>query len=253
MSSKARNNAGIHSGIVFSSVSKSYEKERKVLDALSLHVAPGERVAICGKNGEGKTTILNIIATLSHPDQGEVEVFGLRQGAESEHIRNLVGYSFQDLILDRFFPVRKTIHLVGGFWGLSRLAIDEAIHQLGKKLDILDVLEKKGSQLSGGYKRRVQLLLALMKKPRILLLDEPNTGLDMQIRERTESLILDFLAEDPDRILILVSHDADEVGHLCKRVLFLERGKLAVNTEVESKQNVHDLFAAHLMARGGRP
>lgn len=188
-----------------------------------LDIAEGEFVALFGPSGAGKTTLLRCLAGLVQPDSGSIRVNGETwfDGATGTHLRpqeRRVGYVFQDYALFPNMTVRGNLEFAQR-GGADRRRVDELIDmmQLG------DLQGRKPATLSGGQQQRVALARALASEPRLLLLDEPLSALDLEIRQRLQDEIL-RLQRHFGLTTLLVSHDVSEVYKLCRRVVILENG-----------------------------
>jgi molybdate transport system ATP-binding protein len=204
-------------------------------DAFTLEIDAGFGsgwTAIFGPSGAGKTTVLEIVAGLRRPDAGQVTMEG-RMLFEARRAtvppqRRQIGYVPQDLALFSHLDVRANLNY-------SRIPDRERFVQVVDKLEIAALLAKYPAQLSGGEKQRVALARALLARPRLLLLDEPLTGLDAPLRDR----ILPFLQRVRDEFRVptlYVTHNADEAVALCDQVVVLDSGR------IKATGPTHDLF-----------
>ena len=199
-------------------VRKRYRSTQAV-DGISLAVAPGETVGILGPNGAGKTTLVEMIAGLRAPDTGSVQVLGLDPRRDRARLRQVLGVQLQDAYLHHALTARELVELYRSFYPDPR-GTDET-------LDLVELGSKQDTQfekLSGGQKQRLSVALALVGRPRVLILDEITTGMDPRARRRVWAAI-ETLRADGVTILI-VSHAMDEVERLCDRVLLLQDGQV---------------------------
>ena len=199
-------------------VRKRYRSTQAV-DGISLRVAPGETVGILGPNGAGKTTLVEMIAGLRRPDTGTVEVLGLHPTRDRARLRQVLGVQLQDAYLHHALTARELVELYRTFYPHPR--------STQETLDLVELGSKQDTQfekLSGGQKQRLSVALALVGRPRVLILDEITTGLDPRARRRVWAAI-EALRADGVTILI-VSHAMDEVERLCDRVLLLQEGQV---------------------------
>jgi ABC-2 type transport system ATP-binding protein len=207
-----------------------YGRER-VLDGVDLAVRSGEVFAILGPNGGGKTTLFRILATLLRPARGRAAVFGHDLGREAAQARRALGVLFQAPAIDRLLTVRENMDLQGALYGLRGKALasrrDDLLGRFG-----LDA--KKGARagtLSGGLQRRLEIAKCLLHRPRLLLLDEPSTGLDPQARAALWSTLLD-LARVSGTTVAFTTHLLDEADR-ASRVAILDRGRIVALGEPE--------------------
>lgn len=199
-------------------VRKRYRSTQAV-DGISLSIAPGETVGILGPNGAGKTTLVEMIAGLRTPDTGTVQVLGLHPTRDRARLRQVLGVQLQDSYLHHALTTRELVELYRSFYPHPR-GIDET-------LDLVELGTQRDTQfekLSGGQKQRLSVALALIGRPRMVILDELTTGMDPRARRRMWGAI-EALRADGVTVLI-VSHAMDEVERLCDRVLLLQDGQV---------------------------
>ena len=209
---------------------------RSVVDSVSLEVDAGESVVIVGPSGSGKTTLLRIIAGLESPDDGEVWLDGCHVSAPgrilvSPHARR-VGFVFQDLALWPHMTVRGHLEFVLKAAGVSgRTRADRVLDTL-TLVRIAEMVDRYPHQLSGGEQQRVALARALVGRPRLLLLDEPLSSLDPELRTALRAELLD-LKSAFDVTMIYVSHDPEDATVLADRVIHIHAGRLVGPGAVE--------------------
>lgn len=203
-------------------VSKQF-KENKALDGVSLEIGEGV-FGLLGENGAGKTTLMRILTTLIEPTDGSVTICGQKLCASNrEEIKKLIGYLPQELGLYPSLTVRETLDYIGGLCGLNsaerKTRIDSLLEQTNMRLH----QNKKNRQLSGGMKRRVGLMQAMLTDPKVLIVDEPTTGLDPEERIRIRNLLVDF---SRDRIVIFSTHVIEDLSATCLKLGVLKKGKV---------------------------
>jgi len=189
------------------------------VDGLDLEVRPCECFGLLGPNGAGKTTTIEICEGLTTPDDGTVELLGMRWEADAAELRQRLGVQLQETQLSEKLTVEETIRLFRSFYrhGPSVLEV----------IGMVQLEEKRGSRvggLSGGQKQRLAMACALVGDPDLLFLDEPTTGLDPQARRQLWDLIERFKTEG--RTIILTTHYMDEAERLCDRVAIMDHGKI---------------------------
>jgi len=217
-------------------ISFSYQKHLALND-VSLKVGVGERFALVGPNGGGKSTLFKLIATLFIPESGRISVFGSDSVAQAHVVRKSLGVLFQAPALDKKLSVEENMQCHGALYGLRgavlRRKIEECLNQLG----LSDRAQQRVEELSGGFKRRVEIAKTLLSSPKLLLLDEPTTGLDPLIRRELWEY-LDIVNLEMKTTLVVTTHMMDEAER-CGRIGFLNEGKLlATGTPSELREKI---------------
>jgi lipooligosaccharide transport system ATP-binding protein len=194
-----------------------------VVDDLSFQIAPGECLGVIGPNGAGKTTTIRMCLGLSTPDQGSVTAFGLQMPQDSLAIKAQLGVVSQLDTLDPDFSCAENLLVYGRYFGMRSAQIRERIPALLAFASLTNKADAKPGELSGGMKRRLSLARALVNNPRLLLLDEPTTGLDPQARHLMWERLQLLLQEG--KSILLTTHFMDEAERLCTRLLVLDQGR----------------------------
>lgn len=225
--------------IQINNVSKRF-KDVLAVNNLNMEVMEGEYVALLGPNGAGKTTLVEMIEGLQMPDSGVINILGKTWQNDENELHNDIGLSLQETQFMDKVTVKETLDLFGSFFKLPKNKSDEI-------LKLIRLEEKKDSyvnKLSGGQKQRLALGIAIINQPKILLLDEPTTGLDPTARRE----IWDILTELRQKIgttMILTTHYMEEAEYLCDRILIMDKGQfLAKGTldELISQYGKGDYF-----------
>jgi len=204
---------------------------RRALDRLHFTVRSGEVVGLLGPNGAGKTTALSILATVLAPDSGRVAIDG-RSPHEDRRVRRHIGLVPQSLALYPTLSPAQNVAYFGRMQGLSR---SEAVSATAEALDAVGLTERAHDAtrtLSGGMQRRVNLACGIVHRPRILLLDEPTVGVDVESREHMLNLV-DRL-RNAGAAIVYSTHYMEEAERLCERVLLIDRGTLVADDTVEN-------------------
>lgn len=209
--------------IEIKNLSKSYGDIKAVRD-ISFSVARGELFAFLGLNGAGKSTTINIICGLLQKDGGSVLIDGINID-ESDRYSALIGVVFQNSVLDGALTVRDNLICRGALYGLSGDELNRRIEELDKLLDIIPLLKRTVSKLSGGQRRRIDIARALIHKPSLLILDEPTTGLDPQTRKSVWDAI-EKLRREQNITVFLTTHYMEEASD-ADRVIILDNGSIA--------------------------
>jgi len=198
--------------------------EQTVVKDLSFHIEPGECLGVIGPNGAGKTTTLRMCLGLSEPDGGSVRYFnGLQMPGDALAIKSQLGVVAQMDTLDPDFTSAENLLVFGRYFGLPDRTIRERIPRLLEFAALTHKADAKPGQLSGGMKRRLSLARALINEPRLLLLDEPTTGLDPQARHLMWERLQLLLQEG--KSILLTTHFMDEAERLCSRLLVIDQGR----------------------------
>ena len=225
------------SAISFQTVSKSYPSPRGpkgatflALDRVSLNIEEGEFFGLLGPNGAGKTTMISILAGLTRASTGSVSVLGHDVQLDFAQARRSLGVVPQELVFDPFFNVREALRLQSGYFGVKHndAWIDELLDSLG----LADKANANMRQLSGGMKRRVLVAQALVHKPRVIVLDEPTAGVDVELRQTLWKFIAKLNKQG--HTVLLTTHYLEEAEALCGRIAMLQSGRVvALDTTTE--------------------
>jgi lipooligosaccharide transport system ATP-binding protein len=209
-----------------------------VVDDLSFSIAPGECLGVIGPNGAGKTTTIRMCLGLTAPDAGAITALGLAMPRDALAIKGQLGVVSQFDTLDPDFTCAENLMVYGRYFGLPSPVIRERIPRLLEFAALSHKADAKPGELSGGMKRRLSLARALINDPRLLLLDEPTTGLDPQARhlmwERLQMLL------QQGKSILLTTHFMDEAERLCSRLLVLDHGRKI------AEGRPRELIASHL-------
>jgi ABC-2 type transport system ATP-binding protein len=225
----ASNNGGAgrrdEHGIEVSDLVRVYPKGPRAVDGISLRVAPGEIYGFLGPNGAGKSTTVHILTTLLPPTEGSATVAGYDVVREGRLVRDAIGVALQEAALDQFLTGAEHMRLQGGLHGLPADTIRERGDQLLRRVGLDDAANRRVGGYSGGMKRRLDLALALVHAPRILFLDEPTTGLDIQSRTALWDEV-ERLAREDGVTVFLTTQYLEEADALADRIGIIDRGVL---------------------------
>jgi ABC-2 type transport system ATP-binding protein len=203
------------------SLSHQYGPTR-ALNAMSLRVEAGEIFALLGPNGSGKTTLFRLISTLARVQQGQLQVFGHSVTTETQRVRATLGVVFQSPSLDPKLTVLENIRCQAALYGLTGAPLKARIDEVAGQLGIEDRLKTRTEELSGGLKRRVELAKGILHRPRLLLMDEPSTGLDPASRLDMWHAIQE-LQEQSGVTVLLTTHLLEEADK-ADRIAILHKG-----------------------------
>lgn len=225
--------------------------ELEALRGVDLDVSPGEIVALLGPNGAGKTTLVSIVAGLRKADAGVVEVDGLDVSRHSAEVRRRIGLAPQDTGIYPVVSARRNLLLFGELAGLGRAELRMRVAEVAEALDITDLLDRQAGQLSGGQKRRLHTAIALLHRPRLLLLDEATTGADVETRGHILELVK-RLAADGSAVLYS-THYLAEVETLECSAAILDQGQVIARGEVRRLVDAHAMTVVELVFAGDAP
>ncbi len=218
------------------------------LQGIDLEIPQGEFFGLLGPNGAGKSTLIHCIVGLARPSSGEVQVFGHSVQADPLSAKMEMGFSPQEVNVERFFNLRRTLEFQGGFYGLSKQESTSRAQQLLEQFGLVEKASEQFFRLSGGMQKRLLVARAMMSKPRLLILDEPTAGVDVGQRHELWKYLKD-LNRDGTTIL-LTTHYIDEAEALCERVGIINHGKIL---ELGSPQNLVEKYCRsqiHLTLEG---
>jgi ABC-2 type transport system ATP-binding protein len=197
----------------------------RAVDGIDLHVASGEIYGFLGPNGAGKSTTVKVLTTLLPPTAGTASVAGFDVAHEGAKVRSAIGVALQDVALDPMLTGREHMRLQGGLQGIPRAERSARGDELLERVGLIDAADRKSSTYSGGMKRRLDLALALLHGPRILFLDEPTTGLDVQSRTALWDEVA-RLAREEGTTVFLTTQYLEEADVLADRVGIIDRGTI---------------------------
>ena len=209
--------------------------EQVAVDHISFRVKAGSLIGFLGVNGAGKTTVINMLATLLKPDGGKVSVCGYELGKEDNKIREAIGIVYQQNCLDELLTVKENLLCRGILHGLSKKDARKQYDKLTEILKLGDITKKKYKTLSGGQKRRCEIAAALMHAPKILFLDEPTTGLDPATRIDVWNII-EQLQREERMTVFLTTHYMEEAAK-ADDIIIIDRGRIITSgTPFELKE-----------------
>jgi len=212
------------------SLRKTYRSGVEALKGIDLEVAEGEFCALLGPNGAGKSTAIGIVSSLVRKTGGSVEVFGHDLDREPEAVKACIGLVPQELNFNQFEPVAEIVVNQAGYYGVPRREAWERAETVLRQLDLWDRRTVMARTLSGGMKRRLMIARALVHQPRLLILDEPTAGVDIEIRRA----MWDFLRETNRQgtTIILTTHYLEEAESLCRHVAIINHGVIVENASL---------------------
>lgn len=209
---------------------KTYANGFEALKGISLEVEQGDFFALLGPNGAGKSTTIGVISTLVNKTSGSVEVFGKNVDTHVYETKLDFGVVPQEVNFSQFEKVKDIVMTQAGYYGLPRKVAAERCEKYLRKLGLWEKRDDRSRSLSGGMKRRLMIARALVHEPRLLILDEPTAGVDIELRRS----MWEFLTEinNNGTTIILTTHYLEEAEQLCRNIAIIDEGKIIENTSM---------------------
>ncbi|WP_428820706.1 ABC transporter ATP-binding protein [Microbulbifer sp. MCCC 1A16149] len=211
---------------------KTYDNGFQALKGISFDVQPGDFFALLGPNGAGKSTTIGILCSLVRKTAGEVSIFGIDIDKDFPKAKQMLGVVPQEFNFSQFEKVFDIVCTQGGFYGMPRSLAEERTEKYLRKLGLWDKRNTQARMLSGGMKRRLMIARALIHEPRLLILDEPTAGVDIELRRS----MWEFLQEinKQGTTIILTTHYLEEAESLCRNIAIIDQGDIVENTSIKS-------------------
>lgn len=206
---------------------KTYEGGTEALKGVTLSVTEGDFFALLGPNGAGKTTIISVLTGLVPKTAGEARIFGHEISTEPSIAKTFIGLVPQEQNFDFFDTVFNVIVNQAGYYGLPRSEAIARLEPLLKNLGLWEKRHEKGQMLSGGMKRRLMIARALIHRPKLLILDEPTAGVDVELRRSMWTFLRRINQEGTT--IVLTTHYLEEAEQLCRNVAIINKGEILVN------------------------
>jgi len=217
---------------------KTYKNGLRALDSVSLEVGAGKFFGLLGPNGAGKTTLINSVVSLARPDSGSVEVFGKDAFREYREARRMIGVSPQEVNLDKFLNVEETLNFHAGYYGVPKKKASERTEELLERFELTGKRTQRTNTLSGGMKRRVLFARALMHDPKVLFLDEPTAGVDVELRYKLWEYIREL--NHAGLTILLTTHYLEEAEELCEEIALIRGGRLLARDSADGLRAAYD-------------
>lgn len=206
--------------ISISRISKEIRKKRLLHD-ISLEIFPGEIFGLLGANGAGKSTLISILATVNEPTTGSFSVNGFEMKGNATKLKEAIGYVPQEIALWEDLTVKENLQLWSKF-AKTRIE-EERMRELCSAVE-LHKWNEKVAHLSGGMKRKLNIAVALLHDPKVLLMDEPTVGIDLKSKLEINQYVKELAAQG--KTIVYITHDLNEIIHLCDRIAVLRGGEL---------------------------
>nr|CAA6817552.1 MAG: ABC-type multidrug transport system, ATPase component [uncultured Thiotrichaceae bacterium] len=221
--------------IAIRDLKKTYDNGFTALKGIDLDVQEGDFYALLGANGAGKSTTIGIISSLVNKSSGQVSIFGYDLDTQREKAKAQIGLVPQEFNFNVFEPVGEIIINQGGYYGIPRDEATKRTEALLKQLGIWEKRNDMAMNLSGGMKRRLMIARALIHKPRLLILDEPTAGVDIEIRRSMWKFLREL--NQSGTTIILTTHYLEEAESLCRNIGIINQGELIENTSMKQLLN----------------
>jgi len=220
-------------------LTKTYANGVEALKGISLNVEEGDFFAFLGPNGAGKSTLIGIISSLVNASSGEVNVFGTSVQRERSKAMSFIGLVPQELNFNQFEKPLEIIVNQAGYYGIGRKVAHERAEKYLRQLQLWDKHDVISRALSGGMKRRLMIARAMVNEPRLLILDEPTAGVDIEIRRSMWEFIRDI--NESGTTVILTTHYLEEAEELCRNIAIIDHGEIIKNTTMKSLLGTLDI------------
>ena len=226
---------------------KRYPTGVEALRGVSLEIKPGELFGLLGPNGAGKSTLIHCTTGLAQVTSGKIEVFGHDAIGDYGKARQAVGLAPQEVNLDWFLTVEETLDYHAGYFGMPKRERRERTRELLETFSLTEKRDERTRTLSGGMKRRVVLARAMMHRPRMLILDEPTAGVDVELRLELWHYVQRI--NDEGTSILLTTHYIEEAEQLCDRIAFINDGRIVgegTSSQLADRYGVANLEDAYL-------
>jgi len=211
---------------------KTYQSGLQALKGISLEVDEGDFFALLGPNGAGKSTTIGIITSLVNKTAGKVNVFGMDIDSHSVEAKSLIGVAPQEINFSQFENSLEILLNQAGYYGINRkIAYERAEKYLGN-MGLWEKRDDPSRTLSGGLKRRLMIARALIHEPKLLILDEPTAGVDVELRRSTWDFLIEINKQGTT--IVLTTHYLEEAEKLCKNVAIIDKGNIVEDTSIKS-------------------
>ncbi len=214
---------------------KTYKSGLTALNGIDLTVEQGDFFALLGPNGAGKSTTIGILSSLINKSAGEVSIFGHNIDHELEAAKSCIGLVPQEFNFNVWEPVQEVIINQAGYYGIDRTTATQRAEKYLKQLGLWEKRRTMSRNLSGGMKRRLMIARALVHEPKLLILDEPTAGVDIEIRHSMWAFLKEINAQGTT--IILTTHYLEEAESLCRNIAIIDQGQIIENTSMKKLLN----------------
>ncbi|MFC3652520.1 ABC transporter ATP-binding protein [Dyella humi] len=217
--------------LVVENLRKTYSNGVQALKGINLTVQPGDFFALLGPNGAGKSTLIGILSSLVNSTEGDARIFGVSVNKQRNEAMKLIGLVPQEINFNQFEKPFDICVNEAGFYGIPRKIAAERAEKYLKELRLWEKAQDQARMLSGGMKRRLMIARAMMNEPRLLILDEPTAGVDIEIRRSMWQFISGINAAGTT--VILTTHYLEEAEQLCRNIAIIDHGAIVENTSMK--------------------
>jgi len=217
--------------LVVDNLRKTYGNGVEALKGISLTVQPGDFFALLGPNGAGKSTLIGILSSLVNSSSGDAQIFGVSVNKQRNEAMRLIGLVPQELNFNQFEKLFDICVNQAGFYGIPRKIAAERAEKYLKELRLWDKAQMQARTLSGGMKRRLMIARAMMNEPKLLILDEPTAGVDIEIRRSMWQFVSGINVAGTT--VILTTHYLEEAESLCRNIAIIDHGTIVENTSMK--------------------
>ena len=214
-----------------SNLKKVYSGGTEALKGISLKVKEGDFYALLGPNGAGKSSTIGIIGTLVTKTEGNVKIFGYDIDESVAVAKSLLGVVSQEINFSQFEKIIDIVTTQAGFYGISNSIAKPKVEEMLKRLGLWDKRNDQARTLSGGYKRRLMIAKALIHEPKLLILDEPTAGVDIELRREMWTFLKEI--NQNGTTIILTTHYLEEAEQLCRNIGIIDHGEIVVDTSMK--------------------
>lgn len=222
---------------------KKYFDDIHAVDGIDLKILKGSLYGVLGPNGAGKTTIIKMLSTILSPTSGDISVLGFDVKKEAREIKKRIGVCPQELVIYPRLTARENIHIIAQMHAMAKKDYKERTDELLGKMNLLERADSTVKKFSGGMKRRLNVLMAVVHEPELLFFDEPTAGLDPQARRVVWDFIRDF--QEKGSTIILTTHSMEEADDLSDELVIIDHGKIiaqGTSDELKGKLGEGDII-----------
>ena len=210
---------------------KTYSNGHVALRGIDLHVEEGDFFALLGPNGAGKSTTIGVVSSLVNKTAGDISIFNFDLATQLSEAKSCLGIVPQEINFNLYSPIIEVVLNQAGYYGIKRKIARQRAEKYLKQLDLWDRRNDISRTLSGGFKRRLMIARALIHEPRILILDEPTAGVDVELRRSMWGFLRELNSKGTT--IVLTTHYLEEAENLCKNIAIIDKGEIIENSSMK--------------------